>query len=290
MTTVVTTATELRSVLADPPGADVGFVPTMGSLHDGHAALIRSAAADASVVVVSVFVNPLQFAPTEDLADYPRSLDHDVEVAGAAGAAVVFAPSEAEMYPTGRDGVLTTVAVPSLSTVMEGASRPTHFAGVCTIVAKLFNLVGPCRAYFGEKDFQQLAVVRRMVGDLSFPVEVVGRPTHREPDGLAMSSRNAYLSRKEREAAPVLYRALQHGAAMVAAGETDADVVRSAMGSVVAAAPSGSIDYLEVADADTLQPLRSVDAPCRLFGAIRFGRARLIDNVAAVPPVPGRVV
>ena len=281
----VTTAVELRAVLAEErdAGRSVGFVPTMGALHEGHASLVRCAATETDVVVVSVFVNPLQFAPTEDLAAYPRTLDHDVEVAGAAGARLVFAPDDEELYPGGRDAVLTTVAVPSLASVMEGASRPTHFAGVCTVVAKLFNLVGPCRAYFGEKDFQQLTVLRRMAVDLSFPVEVIGCPTLREPDGLAMSSRNVYLSPEERSVAPVLHRALRAGADAVAAGETSAGVLRSLMTSIVEDAPLGELDYVEVADVDTLRPLDAVSGPCRLFGAIRFGRARLIDNEAAAP-------
>lgn len=287
----VTTAAELRAVLEveRSDGARVGFVPTMGALHDGHASLVAAAARDADAVVVSVFVNPLQFAPSEDLGDYPRSLERDVELAAAAGAGIVFAPSEEEMYPGGRSAVLTTVAVPSLASVMEGASRPTHFAGVCTVVAKLLHLVGPCRAYFGEKDYQQLVILQRMVADLAYPVEVLGCPTLREPDGLAMSSRNAYLSASERSAAPVLIRALRAGASLVAGGESDAAVLRSAMAAVVAGASEGELDYVEVADPATLAPLAAVSGPCRLFGAVRFGSARLIDNVAAAPgaaPVP----
>ncbi|WP_374210626.1 pantoate--beta-alanine ligase [Dermatobacter hominis] len=279
----VTTAAELRAVLdaERSAGRTVGFVPTMGYLHDGHASLIRAAAAADDVVVTSIFVNPLQFAPSEDLAAYPRDLDGDRRVAEAAGGALVFAPTEDEMYPGGRGAVLTTVAVPALAGVMEGESRPTHFAGVCTVVAKLFHLVGPCRAWFGEKDYQQLAILRRMAIDLSFPVDVVGAPTVREPDGLALSSRNVYLTAEEREVAPVLQRALQAGAAAIAGGETDADVVRRTMAAVVDAAPLGALDYVEVADADTLEPLEVARPDARLFGAVRFGRARLIDNIAA---------
>jgi pantoate--beta-alanine ligase len=284
----VTTVRDLRSGLdaARAAGRSVGLVPTMGYLHDGHASLVRRAAADNDEVVVTVFVNPLQFAAGEDLEAYPRDPDGDAATAAAAGATVLFLPSEAEMYPDGRAGVLTTVAVPTLASVMEGASRPTHFAGVCTVVAKIFHLVGPCRSYFGEKDFQQLAIIRRMVHDLSFPVEVVGCPTVREPDGLARSSRNVYLDPAEREVAPVLHRALRVGAALIRAGERDADVVRSAMAGVVDASPLGTLDYVEVADPATLQPLVTCDAGARLLGAVRFGRARLIDNIAAGDDAP----
>jgi pantoate--beta-alanine ligase len=279
----VTTAAELRAVLdaERSAGRTIGFVPTMGYLHDGHASLIRAAASGSDVVVTSIFVNPLQFAPTEDLDAYPRDLDGDLRVAEAAGCELVFAPTEDEMYPSGRDAVLTTVAVPALAGVMEGASRPTHFAGVCTVVAKLFHLVGPCRAWFGEKDYQQLAILRRMAIDLAFPVEVIGAPTVREPDGLALSSRNVYLTSEEREVAPVLHRALQAGAAAIAGGETDADAVRRTMAAMIEAAPLGELDYVEVADADTLQPLSVARPDARLFGAVRFGKARLIDNIAA---------
>lgn len=285
VTRTVTTAAELRAVLDDErcAGRTVGLVPTMGALHDGHVSLVRAASSDVDVVVVSVFVNPLQFAPGEDLAAYPRSLERDVELAGGAGAGLVFAPDEAEMYPHGREAVLAAVTVPVLAGVMEGSARPTHFAGVCTVVAKLFHIVGPCRAYFGEKDFQQLTILRRMVEDLSFPVEVIGCPTVREPDGLAMSSRNVYLSQEERSAAPVLRRALSAGADAIAAGESDAEAVRSLMARIVHESPEGELDYVEVADPVTLAPLEAVTAPCRLFGAVRFGRARLIDNMAATP-------
>ena len=289
MPDVVTTVADVRARLdaARSAGRRVGFVPTMGFLHAGHESLIEHAARDDDVVVTSIFVNPLQFAPTEDLAAYPRDPEGDASRAAAAGCDLLFTPSVDEMYPDGRDAVLTTVAVPALAAVMEGASRPTHFAGVCTVVAKLLNVVGPCAAYFGEKDYQQLAIVRRMVCDLSFPVEVVGCPTVREPDGLALSSRNVYLTGEEREVAPVLHRALRSGADAVAGGETDASAVRARMAAVVRAAPLGELDYVEVADPDTLQPLERVGGDARLFGAVRFGRARLIDNVAASAPAEG---
>ncbi len=272
---------ELRSRLeaVRSGGGTVGLVPTMGYLHDGHLSLARAAAGSCDHVVMSIFVNPLQFAPDEDLTTYPRDPDGDAELASSAGVHTLFQPSDIEMYPDGRDRVLAGVAVAELSSVMEGAARRTHFGGVCTVVAKLFNITGPCRAYFGEKDYQQLAIVRRMVHDLSFPVEVVGRPIVRELDGLAMSSRNAYLSEAERLVAPVLHRALALGAAAVREGLADADVVRSMMAAEIESAPLGELDYVEVADPDTLEPLERADARSRLFGAVRFGRARLIDNV-----------
>jgi pantoate--beta-alanine ligase len=277
----VTTIAELRVELdaARAAGRTVGLVPTMGFLHDGHLSLARAAARDCDLVVMSIFVNPLQFAPTEDLATYPRDPEGDAAKAASAGVTTLFAPSLGEMYPDGRDAVLTGVAVPELASVMEGVARRTHFGGVCTVVAKLFNIVGACRAYFGEKDYQQLAIVRRMAYDLSFPVEVVGRPIVREPDGLAMSSRNVYLTEEERAVAPVLHRALLLGAAAIHTGTRDADEVRTLMRAEIQTAPLGELDYIEVADPDTLAPLAAADERSRLFGAVRFGRARLIDNV-----------
>ena len=289
----VTTITELRSALdrARAAGRTVGLVPTMGYLHDGHLSLARTAADECDLVVMTIFVNPLQFAPDEDLATYPRDPEGDAAKAASAGVSVLFTPPLEEMYPQGRQAVLTGVEVSGLSSVMEGVSRRTHFGGVCTVVAKLFNIVGECRAYFGEKDYQQLAIVRRMAHDLSFPVAVVGCPIVREPDGLAMSSRNVYLTPDERRVAPVLQRALRLGAAAVRTGTTDADEVRTLMRAEIQAAPLGELDYVEVADPDTLAPLTVAGERSRLFGAVQFGRARLIDNVgvAAVPdtgPLP----
>jgi pantoate--beta-alanine ligase len=241
-------------------GRTVGLVPTMGYLHEGHASLIRRSAADCDVTAVTVFVNPLQFGVNEDLAAYPRDLDRDAVLAEDAGASIVFAPSVEEMYPAGP--VLTAVHVAGLSDGMEGASRPGHFDGVATIVAKLFAIAGACRAYFGEKDFQQLSVIRRMATDLSFPIEVVGCPVVREADGLAMSSRNVYLSPDERRAANVLHRALQAGAANVSHA---ADV----MTAVVASEPLAQLDYAEVVE---------TDHEYRLLIAARVGTTRLIDN------------
>jgi pantoate--beta-alanine ligase len=253
----------------------------MGALHDGHLSLVDRAASACDVVAVTVFVNPLQFGPSEDFAAYPRDLDRDVDLAAGAGATLVFAPSVEEMYP---QPVLTTVAVADLSEPMEGAARPGHFDGVATVVAKLFAIAGRCRAYFGEKDFQQLAVVRRMAADLSFPVEVVGCPTVRAPDGLALSSRNAYLSADERDAAPVLHRALSAGAAAVLAGETDPAAVRDLVAAVVGAEPLVALDYAEVVDAATLRTPPVLAGELRLLVAARLGRARLIDNVGVTVP------
>ncbi|HEX6417606.1 MAG TPA: pantoate--beta-alanine ligase [Acidimicrobiales bacterium] len=277
MRTIATIA-ELRDVLADrrAAGATVGFVPTMGYLHDGHASLMRAARSDCDLVVASVFVNPLQFGAGEDLDDYPRDLARDAAVAAGAGVDVLFMPGLEEMYPR---PVLTTVSVAQVSEVLEGATRPTHFAGVATVVAKLFAIVGPCRAYFGAKDFQQIAVVRRMVHDLSFPVEVVACPTSREPDGLAMSSRNVYLTPEERAAAPVLYTALRAGAAAIGAGERDPAAVRDLMAGIITAEPLAELDYVAVVDADSFTVPEPLAGTLRLLAAARFGRARLIDNV-----------
>ncbi len=274
----VTTIGELRELLAEhrAAGRSVGFVPTMGYLHEGHASLMRAAREHDDVVVVSVFVNPLQFGEGEDLDTYPRDLARDTEVAAAEGVDLLFVPPVEEMYP---EPVLTTVSVAKVSEPMEGAARPGHFDGVATVVAKLFNIVGPCRAYFGAKDFQQLAVVRRMVRDLSFPVEVVGCPTVRELDGLAMSSRNAYLTPEQREAAPVIHRALRAGAAAIAAGERDPQTVRELVAGIIEAEPLAELDYVEVVDADSLATPETLRGNLRLLAAVRFGRARLIDNV-----------
>jgi pantoate--beta-alanine ligase len=279
------TIAEMRSLLDGERavGRAVGLVPTMGYLHDGHLSLMRQARAETEVVVVSIFVNPLQFAAGEDLDSYPRDLDRDGHLAEATGVDVLFVPGTDEMYP---QPALTTVSVAELSEPLEGAARPQHFAGVATVVAKLFAIVGPCRAYFGEKDFQQLAVVRRMAWDLSLPVEVVGCPTVRDLDGLALSSRNSYLTAEEREAAPVVYRALRAGAAAVLAGERDGAAVRTLVGQIIQAEPLAQLDYAEVVDADSFRIPDPLAGNLRLLAAVRFGRARLIDNVGVTVPAP----
>lgn len=252
-------------------GGTVGLVPTMGALHEGHLSLVRRAAAECDAVVVTVFVNPLQFGPGEDLAAYPRRLDDDAALAEAAGASYVFAPSVEEMFP---GGTLTTVHVALVSARREGASRPGHFDGVATVVAKLFAIAGPCRAYFGEKDHQQYSVVRQLVSDLSLPAQLVPCPTVREADGLALSSRNAYLSPAERAAAPVLYQALVTGAALMKQrpGVLPADIV-AAMAEVVATEPLARLDYAEA--------VLECGAFFRLYAAAWIGSTRLIDNVLA---------
>lgn len=285
---VATTIEETRWVLDEVrrEGGTVGLVPTMGYLHDGHLSLMAAARAETDLVVATIFVNPLQFAPGEDLASYPRDPDGDRAKAAGAGVDLLFCPDHDEMYP---EPVLTTVAVGGLSQSMEGASRPTHFAGVATVVAKLFAIAGPCRAYFGEKDFQQLAVVRRMATDLSFPVEVVGCPIVREPDGLAMSSRNAYLRPEEREAAPVLQRALKAGAALVLAGERDPSTVMALVREIIAAEPLAELDYVALVDPTTLVPPARPLEPgtYRLLTAARLGIPRLLDNIALRVPGDG---
>ncbi len=274
----VATIAEVRSVLdaERAAGRRVGFVPTMGYLHEGHASLIRRARAETDVVVVSFFVNPLQFGAGEDLDSYPRDLDRDTRLAEAEGADVLFTPPVEEMYPR---PVLTTVSVAEVSAPLEGAARPTHFDGVATVVAKLFSIVGPCAAYFGEKDFQQVAVVRRMVADLSMPVDVVACPTVRVRDGLALSSRNAYLTPEQRAAAPVVNRALKAGAALVLSGERDPRAVRTLMAEIIEAEPLAELDYAEVVSADSFTVPEPLAGELRLLAAVRFGRARLIDNV-----------
>jgi pantoate--beta-alanine ligase len=280
----VSTIADLRARLdaARAGGQRVGFVPTMGYLHEGHASLMRAARADSGLVVTSIFVNPLQFGAGEDLDAYPRDLAGDSARAEAEGVDLLFVPTGSEMYPEGQ--VRTTVSVADVSAPLEGRARPTHFAGVATVVAKLFSIVGPCRSYFGEKDFQQVAVVRQMVHDLSMPVDVVACPTVREPDGLALSSRNAYLTADERAAAPVVHAALQVGRMAIDAGERDPAKVRALMADLIAAEPLARIDYAEVVDARTLQAVDPLAGELRLLAAVRFGKARLIDNLGTTVP------
>ena len=266
-------------------GATVGFVPTMGYLHDGHASLMREAARRDQVATASIFVNPLQFAATEDLSTYPRDLERDLALAEAAGVTEVFHPGVEEMYPR---PVLTTVTVAEITRRFEGAARPEHFAGVATVVAKLITIVGPCRSYFGEKDFQQLAVVRRMAADLSMPVEVVECPIVREADGLAMSSRNVYLTPEQRAAAPVLYRSMLHTVEAVAGGAREVAALTTALAERIAATDGvDGVDYAEIVDVDTLEPASEVGGAQRVLVAARFGRTRLLDNLALETPATG---
>ncbi|MPY95351.1 MAG: pantoate--beta-alanine ligase [Acidimicrobiia bacterium] len=262
-------------------GGVVGLVPTMGYLHAGHASLVAAARAECDHVTASVFVNPLQFGQADDLATYPRDLERDLGVAEEAGADLVFAPAVEEMYPAGRP--FTTVSVAELTAGWEGAVRPGHFDGVATVVAKLFAIAGPSRAYFGEKDYQQLQVVRRMAVDLDLPVDVVACPTVREGDGLALSSRNVHLGPEERRAATVLRRALDAGIAAAAAGERDPAAVDAAMARLVTGEPLAQLDYAAIVRPDTLEsPDRIEPGEYRLLIAARVGKPRLIDNAGVL--------
>ncbi|MDD3927843.1 MAG: pantoate--beta-alanine ligase [bacterium] len=268
----------LRAVKAARRGGRrIGLVPTMGALHRGHAALIERAAGDGCFTVVSIFVNPAQFGPNEDLARYPRPLENDLKVAMAAGADAVFTPAASEVYPPGFD---TWVEVGGgLTDRLCGASRPGHFRGVATIVLKLFNMTEPDRAYFGEKDYQQLQVVRRLARDLDLPLEVVPVPTVREDDGLAMSSRNKYLSPEERVVAPRLYQALKTAAEAAASGERRASEILRRGVEIIETQPAFQIDYLEIVDGEGLQPLNELKPGAVMLAAVRLGNTRLIDNI-----------
>jgi pantoate--beta-alanine ligase len=258
-------------------GRRIGVVPTMGALHEGHLALIRRARELADIVVTTIFVNPLQFGKAEDLSRYPRGLDKDVERATAAGTDLIFAPGDGDIY---QAGFSTYVEVEGITEPLEGRSRPGHFRGVTTIVAKLFLITQPHVAVFGQKDAQQVIVVGKMVRDLNFPVELVIVPTVREPNGLALSSRNAYLSPAQRSEAPVLYQALQHGERLLQDGERDCSRVRETMRDLITSRTSGTIDYISIADGVTLQEVAEANPgrPLLISLAVRFGSTRLIDN------------
>ena len=276
---VVHTISELRAALdaERSAGKSIGFAPTMGALHEGHASLMVAASTSCDVGVASIFVNPLQFAPDEDLDSYPRMLDDDAAKAEAAGISYLFVPSVREMYPEEN---WTTVSLRVVTEPWEGDSRPTHFAGVATVVSKLFNIVGPCTAFFGQKDFQQLAMLRRMANDLNFPVVVEGMPTVREADGLAMSSRNLRLTPEHRAQAPTVQQALQAGVAAIKDGERDPAAVEAAVRAVIATAPSADTpDYVAVVDASSLRTPDTLAGDIRLLTAVYFGDVRLIDNV-----------
>jgi pantoate--beta-alanine ligase len=279
----LTTIGDVRAACdaARASGHRVGFVPTMGFFHEGHRSLMRAARAADDFVVVSLFVNPTQFGPNEDLGAYPRDPDGDHAVAEAEGIDVLFMPTVDEMYPP---GARTTVHVDGLTERLCGASRPGHFDGVTTVVAKLFSIVGPSRAYFGRKDAQQLAVIRRMARDLDLPVEVVGCPLVREVDGLALSSRNVYLEADERAAATVLSGALYMASEAVVRGQRDATAVRQMIVDTVARALQVRLDYVEVVDAATMEPLEQIQPDTLVALAAFVGKARLIDNVTITFP------
>ncbi len=287
---VVCTIAELRSHIAGwrKAGARIGLVPTMGALHEGHMALVRAARAECDQVVATIFVNPKQFAPNEDLAAYPRREAADLAMLRAEGVALVFTPAVTEIYPP---GFATTVRVASLTDCLCGAHRPGHFDGVATVVTKLLLQSLPDAAYFGEKDYQQLLVVRRLARDLDIPARIAGVPTVREPDGLALSSRNAYLSPQERQIAPKLARVLRRIAAALTA-EPGAVARETVLGRAELEQAGFAVEYLELREADTLAPVTSaVSRPARIFGAVHLGRTRLIDNIPIGPslaPLAGR--
>jgi len=275
---IINTPSEMQHLALEMKGEGriIGFVPTMGYLHEGHLSLIRIARQHCDVLVVSIFVNPTQFGPNEDLDVYPRDFERDEALCKAEDVDILFYPNAAEMY---MDDASVWVNEESLSTVLCGASRPGHFRGVCTVVAKLFNLVQPDIAVFGEKDAQQLRIIRRMVRDLNFPVKILSGPVVREPDGLALSSRNKYLSETERKDALCLRRALDKAVELYRRGERQVPVLKEAMREVIESVPSAKIDYMEIVDDETLQPLtNNINNNALIALAIWIGRTRLIDN------------
>jgi len=272
---VVGLISEIRTLRQQRSGT-VGFVPTMGYLHRGHLALVKQARIENSSVIVSIYVNPIQFGPKEDFSTYPRDLSHDLELLREEGTDIVFVPSDNEMYPPGFS---SWVDVEKVAETLEGASRPGHFRGVATVVAKLFNIVQPTRAYFGQKDAQQVVVIKRMVTDLNLGIDIVVVPTVREEDGLAMSSRNIYLSPAERKTATILFKALTLARHLRQSGENDADKLRGQMTSLIRKEPLAQIDYVSIADTKTLEELNLIDRPALVSLAVLIGKNRLIDNM-----------
>lgn len=291
--TVCTKVSELRQYVAQARGRGqtIGLVPTMGALHAGHVSLVERSHAECGYSVATIFVNPTQFGPKEDYTRYPRTLGADCSLLKPAGCDLVFAPEVSEVYPRGASAaglspLSTSVDVTGVTEMLEGESRPGHFRGVATVVLKLFNMAQPDVAYFGRKDFQQAAVIRRMVADLNVPVDVRLCPIVRDADGLALSSRNAYLSPEERRQALVLSQSLREAAAKVAGGERDAAVLLGVMREVIAREPAVKIDYVALADPDTLQPVTRLDQPAVALLAARVGTTRLIDNATLEPKNP----
>ena len=279
---ICSTIAEVRAACSElrSEGKSLGLVPTMGALHAGHLSLVRAAKAQCAAVAVSIFVNPTQFGPSEDLAKYPRTLESDRAALEKESVGIVFAPTVQEMYPPGET---TWVTVGGLSEKLDGRSRPGHFRGVTTVVAKLFHIVQPDRAFFGQKDAAQLAIIRRMVRDQNFPVEIVACPIIREPDGLAMSSRNVYLSKEEREQALVLHRSLQHVEGGFHQGERNAAKLQDVGNEGIAREPSVRLDYFEIVDPVTLDPVDTISGPTLVAVAAYVGATRLIDNVVLIP-------
>jgi len=276
---ILTTIDEIRKWVKEKrlQGKQIGFVPTMGYLHEGHLSLVEAAKQDNGAVVMSIFVNPLQFGPNEDFATYPRDMERDVGLAEKAGVDVIFAPEVSEMYPYYPQ--LTAVEVREITRGLCGASRPGHFTGVATVVAKLFNIVQPDTAYFGQKDYQQVQVIKRMTADLNMPVEIRTVPIKREKDGLAMSSRNTYLSEDERRQALCLSRALLLTRELFESGERNADKLNEAIKERISREPAASIDYIEICDADSLEPVAEIKGPAVVALAVKVGKTRLIDNL-----------
>ena len=272
---IITTIENIRSIVNQwkDKGYSIGFVPTMGYLHDGHAALIDQARKDNDKVIVSIFVNPTQFGENEDLNSYPRDINRDKSLCEAHKADIIFSPTSDEMYHDRK----AFVNIIELSDTLCGISRPIHFKGVCTVVAKLFNIIQPTNAYFGEKDAQQLAIIRKMVYDLNFPINIIGVPIVRESDGLAKSSRNTYLSSEERKAATILYKAIQMGKQTIKRGAS-ADSIINTMTEIINTEPLAKIDYVSVVDANTMQPVHEITSPVLVAMAIYIGSTRLIDN------------
>lgn len=283
MAEVIETVREMqeRADALRKEGVTIGFVPTMGALHEGHMSLMRGARRECGTVVLSIFVNPTQFGAGEDYKEYPRDFEGDRRKAESVGVDIVFHPLVQEMYPSESN---TIVKVEGLSEVMCGRSRPGHFQGVATVVSKLLNITKPHRAYFGEKDYQQLIIVKRMCRDLNMDVTIVGMPTIREEDGLAMSSRNAYLNPEERRSATVLYRCLKEAGERAAAGEKWAEKIIRVARELIEATPHTSIDYVVVVDLETLHEVKEIVQPARMALAVRVGKPRLIDNIGLYPP------
>ena len=272
---IITTIENIRSIVNHwkDKGYSIGFVPTMGYLHDGHAALIDQARKDNDKVIVSIFVNPTQFGENEDLNSYPRDINRDKSLCEAHKADIIFSPTSDEMYHDRK----AFVNIVELSDTLCGISRPIHFKGVCTVITKLFNIIQPTNAYFGEKDAQQLAIIRKMVYDLNFPVNIIGVPIVRESDGLAKSSRNTYLSKEERKAATILYKAIQMGKQTIK-HDASADSIINTMTEIINTEPLAKIDYVSVVDANTMQPVHEITSPVLVAIAVYIGSTRLIDN------------
>ena len=272
---IITTIENIRSIVNHwkDKGYSIGFVPTMGYLHDGHAAVIDQARKDNDKVIVSIFVNPTQFGENEDLNSYPRDINRDKSLCEAHKADIIFSPTSDEMYHDRK----AFVNIVELSDTLCGISRPIHFKGVCTVITKLFNIIQPTNAYFGEKDAQQLAIIRKMVYDLNFPVNIIGVPIVRESDGLAKSSRNTYLSKEERKAATILYKAIQMGKQTIKHGAS-ADSIINTMTEIINTEPLAKIDYVSVVDANTMQPVHEITSPVLVAMAVYIGSTRLIDN------------